>query len=77
MTPLRQRMTEDMQLRGVAPATQQAYLRYVEQLAVFTGTSPDLVTDAAARPMILKSFSLVNKAQALIREQAAAASLLA
>jgi hypothetical protein len=30
MTPLRQRMTEDMQLRGLAPATQQAYLRYAE-----------------------------------------------
>ena len=37
MTPLRQRMTEDMQLRGLATATQQAYLRYMEQLAVFTG----------------------------------------
>jgi len=37
MTPLRQRMTEDMQLRGLAPATQQAYLRYVEQLALFIG----------------------------------------
>ena len=37
MTPLRQRMTEDMQLRGLALATQQAYLRYVEQLALFTG----------------------------------------
>jgi hypothetical protein len=35
MTPLRQRMTEDMQLRGLALATQQAYLRYVEQLALF------------------------------------------
>src|SRR4030095_10624274 len=45
MTPLRQRMTEDMQLRGLAPATQQVYLRYVEQLAVFTGKSPDLVTE--------------------------------
>src|ERR1044072_7373384 len=45
MTPLRQRMTEDMQLRGLAPATQQAYLRYVEQLALFTGKSPDLATD--------------------------------
>jgi hypothetical protein len=29
MTPLRQRMTEDMQLRGLAPATQQAYLPLV------------------------------------------------
>jgi len=35
MTPLRQWMTEDMQLRGLAPATQQAYLRYaaLQQLA--------------------------------------------
>src|SRR5215211_18293 len=48
MTSLRQRMTEDMPLRGLAPATQQAYLRYVEQLAVFTGKSPDLVTDQVA-----------------------------
>src|SRR4051812_3111282 len=48
MTPLRQRMTEDMQLRGLAPTTQQAYLRYVEQLALFIGKSPDLVCVAAS-----------------------------
>src|SRR6266498_3836284 len=53
MTPLRQRMTEDMQLRGLAPATQQAYLRYVEQLAVFTGKSPDLATDEDFRQFFL------------------------
>ena len=53
MTPLRQRMTEDMQLRGLAPATQQAYLRYVEQLAVFTGKSPDLATDEDFRQCFL------------------------
>jgi hypothetical protein len=53
MTPLRQRMTEDMQLRGLVPATQQAYLRYVKQLAVFTGKSPDLVTDEAFRQFFL------------------------
>jgi Phage integrase, N-terminal SAM-like domain len=53
MTPLRQRMTEDMQLRGLAPATQQAYLRYVEQLAVFTGKSADLVTDEDFRQFFL------------------------
>ena len=45
MTLLRQRMTEDMQLRGLAPATQRAYLRYVEQLTLFTGKSPNLATD--------------------------------
>src|SRR5207247_7392473 len=53
MTPLRQRMTEDMQLRGLAPATQQAYLRYVEQLVVFVGKSPDLVTDQEFRQFFL------------------------
>src|SRR6266511_5535020 len=53
MTPLRQRMTEDMQLRGLAPATQQAYLRYVEQLAVFTGKSPDLATEEEFRQFFL------------------------
>src|SRR5438034_2706013 len=53
MTPLRQRMSEDMQLRGLAPATQQAYLRYVEQLAVFTGKSPDLVTEEELRQFFL------------------------
>ena len=53
MTPLRQRMTEDMQLRGLALATQQAYLRYVEQLALFTGKSPDLATDEDFRQFFL------------------------
>jgi integrase/recombinase XerD len=53
MTPLRQRMTEDMQLRGLAPATQQAYLRSVAQLALFTGTSPDLLTDEEVRQFLL------------------------
>ncbi len=32
MTPLRQRMIEDMQLRGLAPATQRAYLQAVQYL---------------------------------------------
>ena len=53
MTSLRQRMTEDMQLRGLAPATQQAYLRYVEQLALFIGKSPDLATDEDFRQFFL------------------------
>src|SRR2546427_572786 len=31
MTPLRQRMLEDMQLRGFAPRTQEAYVHAVRQ----------------------------------------------
>jgi site-specific recombinase XerC len=53
MTALRQRMTEDMQLRGLAPATQHVYLRMVTQLAEFTGKSPDLVTDEEFRQFFL------------------------
>ena len=53
VTPLRQRMTEDMDLRGLAPATQTAYLRHVTQLAVYYGTSPDLVTDEEFRQYFL------------------------
>ena len=40
MTPLRQRMTEDMQLRNLAPETQRAYLHYMAGLARFYQVSP-------------------------------------
>jgi len=33
MTPLRQRMTEDMQLRNLSPDTQRSYLHQITQLA--------------------------------------------
>src|SRR5215207_4503960 len=69
MTPLRQRMTEDMQLRGLAPATQQAYLRYVEQLALFTGKSPDLATDEDFRQFFL----VLHKQRGLSRSTATVA----
>jgi integrase/recombinase XerD len=41
MTPLRQRMTEDMQLRNLGPETQRSYLHYITGLARFYQTSPD------------------------------------
>ena len=34
MSILRQRMKEDMAIRGLAPSTQQAYLKAVERLAL-------------------------------------------
>ena len=34
MTPLRQRMLEDMQLHGLSARTQQSYLGAVRQLAL-------------------------------------------
>ena len=41
MTPLRQRMLEDMQIRNLSPATQDSYLRAIAQFAAYFGTSPD------------------------------------
>lgn len=43
MTPLRQRMIEDMQLRGLAAETQRSYVHYVAGLARFYQSSPDLL----------------------------------
>ncbi len=40
MTPLRQRMIEDMQLRNLGSETQRAYVHYISGLARFYQTSP-------------------------------------
>jgi integrase/recombinase XerD len=41
MTPLRQRMIEDMQLRNLSAETQRAYVHYISGLAQFYRTSPE------------------------------------
>src|ERR1051325_2761194 len=46
-------MLEDMQLRGLAPATQHAYLRAVQQLAEYYGKSPDQITEEELRQYFL------------------------
>jgi len=53
MTWLRQRMLEDMQLRGLAPRTQESYLAAVRQLAIHYGRSPDLLSDEELRRYFL------------------------
>jgi len=44
ISPLRQRMTEDMRMRKLSPKTQAAYIRSVQQLASYLGRSPDTAT---------------------------------
>jgi integrase/recombinase XerD len=44
MSPLRQRMLDDMALRELSEQTQRAYLRAVEQFTRFFGRSPELAS---------------------------------
>ena len=44
ISPLRQRMMDDMRMRRLAPKTQAGYLRVVRQFTVFLGRSPDTAT---------------------------------
>jgi len=49
MTPLRQRMIEDMQIRNLAPGTQKAYVQQVAAFARYFGKSPELLDLEAVR----------------------------
>ncbi len=53
MTPLRQKMIEDMQLRGLAERTQEVYVFAVRQLAEHYGKSPDVITEEELRQYFL------------------------
>lgn len=53
MTPLRQKMIEDMQLRGLSARTQDSYVRAVRQLAEHYGKSPDQISEAELRDYFL------------------------
>jgi integrase/recombinase XerD len=44
ISPLRQRMLEDMRMRKLAPKTQDAYIRSVQRLAGYLGRSPVTAT---------------------------------
>ena len=44
VTPLRQRMLDDMRMRKLEPKTQAGYVRAVRQLTVFLKASPDTAT---------------------------------
>jgi len=53
MTPLRQRMLEDLQLRGLSERTQEMYVRAVRQLAEHYHKSPDRITEEELREYFL------------------------
>ena len=53
MTPLRQRMLEDMQLRGLSARTQECYVAAVRQFAEHFHTRPDRLTEEQLRQYFL------------------------
>jgi hypothetical protein len=53
MTPLRQRLIEDLQLRGLSERTQDMSGRAVRQRAAHDHTSPDRLTEEALRQYCL------------------------
>lgn len=53
MTALRQRMIEDMQLRGLAEKTQESYLRAVRQISEHYHKSPDQISEEELRGYFL------------------------
>ena len=69
MTPLRQRMLNEMRLRGMAERTQTSYIEAVARLAKYYRRSPDELSGEQVRGYLLHlaqdrklSFSTVNQA---------------
>ena len=44
ISPLRQRMIEDMTIRNMSPSTQKIYVAAVANFSIFHGRSPDKLT---------------------------------
>jgi site-specific recombinase XerD len=49
ISPLRQRMIDDMRMRKFSPKTQNAYIRAVRRFAAFLGRTPDSASDEDLR----------------------------
>ena len=73
MTPLRQRLLQDMQMRNLSPHTQEAYVRAVARLAAYYNTAPDRLDAEQIRSFLVHlvqqrvSFSLFNQIRCALR----------
>ena len=54
MSPLRQRMIEDMTLAGLSPTTQAIYIKAVRGLAAHYHRSPDQLSEEEVRSYLLR-----------------------
>lgn len=53
ISPLRQRMIDDMRMRNFSPATQRNYIRYVRDFAAYLQRSPDQATAEELRQYLV------------------------
>ena len=67
MTPLRQRMIEDLQLRGLSARTQERYVRAVRPLADHYHKSPDRITEEERRASFLSLKNDKHASRAALR----------
>jgi integrase/recombinase XerD len=74
ISPLRQRMIDDMTIRNMSPLTQDAYIRAVRRFSLFFRRSPDKLTFEHVREYQLHLVSRGLSPQAI--NQAMCASLL-
>lgn len=65
ITPLRQRMLDDMQLRNLAPLTRAAYIRAVKNLSLYHHRSPDQLSYEEVRAYLLHLTARGLSAQAV------------
>jgi integrase/recombinase XerD len=65
MTPLRQRMIDDMRIRNVSPHTQRSYVEHVSRFARHFDTSPDQLGPDAIRTYQVFPTASVNPAAAM------------
>jgi integrase/recombinase XerD len=67
MTALRRRMREDLQLRGLAPTTQQCYLEAVKHLAQYYRRAPDQISEEEIRQYFLYLITEKKVAESTLR----------
>jgi len=64
VSALRQRMLDDMAMRGLRSDTQRDYIRVVRSFAAFLGRSPDTATAAGSQATIRQATNLTHRAAA-------------
>ncbi len=76
MTPLRNRMIEDMKLRGLSPQTQRGYLSHITAFANYFGLSPVKLDQEAIRQYLLYLLNEKKLSPEAINQQVSALKFL-